>query len=306
MHDRILKDRGLVVRHSRVELIEHWAIALSGLLLVVTGMFELPLANRYYITSVPGLGWSGDFVTTLTLHYAASVVFIAAAVFHLIYHGMLGERGMIPRAGDLKSSIEVIKTFFGKGEEPPFHKYLPEQRLAYAGMAFIIAMLILSGLVKTYKNIYAPDLSQTLVLWATWVHNVFFVLFILAFIAHIGALILKPNRPMIRGIFTGTVALDYARRRHPLWIDELDPAGGDEAGPEAARESDAGGAGDAMQQVIAQASLDIPAETTSGQVAAGRPPVPVLPDQEAERQAGGTKSSPEPAGDEPEAKKSQG
>jgi cytochrome b subunit of formate dehydrogenase len=303
MHDRILKDKGLVVRHSRVELVEHWAIALSGLLLLVTGMFELPLANRYYITSVPGLGWSGDFVTTLTLHYAASVVFIAAAVFHLIYHGMLGERGMIPRAGDLKSSIEVIKTFFGKGEEPPFHKYLPEQRLAYVGMAFIIAMLILSGLIKTYKNIYAPDMSQTLVLWATWVHNVFFVLFILAFIAHIGALILKPNRPMIRGIFTGTVALDYARRRHPLWIDDLEPAGGDEAGPEAAQASDAGGAEEAMQQVIAQASLDMPAGTTSGQVAAGRPPVPVLPDQEAERQAGGTKSSPEAAGDEPEAKK---
>lgn len=80
---------------------------------------------------------------------------------------MLGERGMIPRAGDIKSSLEVIKSFFDKAEEPPFHKYLPEQRLAYAGMAFIIAMLILSGLVKTYKNIYAPDMPLRLVLWAT-------------------------------------------------------------------------------------------------------------------------------------------
>ncbi len=229
MSDRILKDKGLVVRHSLIELVEHWAIALSGLLLLVTGIFELPIANRYYITSVPGLAWSGDFIKSLYIHYAASVVFIAAALFHLIYHGILGERGMIPRAGDLKTSIEVMKSFFGKGQEPPFPKYLPEQRLAYAGMAVIIAMLILSGLVKTYKNIYAPDMSLTLVIWATWIHNVFFVLFILAFIAHIGALILKPNRAMIRGIFTGTVALEYARRRHPLWLKELDPAGGDAA-----------------------------------------------------------------------------
>jgi cytochrome b subunit of formate dehydrogenase len=226
MSDRILEDKGLVVRHSLIELVEHWAIALSGLLLLVTGIFELPLANRYYITSVPGLAWSGDFITSLSIHYAASVVFIAAAVFHLIYHGILGERGMIPRSGDLKSSLEVMKSFFGKGEEPPFPKYLPEQRLAYAGMVVIIAMLILSGLVKTYKNIYAPDMSLTLVLWATWVHNVFFVLFILAFVAHIGALVLKPNRPMIRGIFTGAVGLDYARRRHSLWLEELEPAGG--------------------------------------------------------------------------------
>jgi cytochrome b subunit of formate dehydrogenase len=275
MSDRILKDKGLVVRHSLVELVEHWAIALSGLLLLVTGIFELPMANRYYITSVPGLAWSGDFIKSLYIHYAASVVFIAAAVFHLLYHGILGERSMVPRAGDLKTSFEVMKSFFGKGEEPPFPKYLPEQRLAYAGMAFIIAMLILSGLVKTYKNIYAPDMSLTLVLWATWVHNVFFVLFILAFIAHIGALILKPNRPMVRGIFTGTVALDYARRRHPLWLKELEPAGGDAA----------------RQDIEAEPPhLAVSDEVATGDGIGEEPPLPDISDEAAVRQDSGEKS----------------
>jgi cytochrome b subunit of formate dehydrogenase len=259
MSDRILEDKGLVVRHSGVELAEHWAIALSGLLLLVTGIFELPIANRYFITSVPGLAWSGDFIKTVYIHYAASVVFIAASVFHLVYHGMLGDRDMIPRAGDIRSSVEVIKSFFGKGEEPLFHKYLPEQRLAYAGMAFIIAMLILSGLVKTYKNIYAPDMPLTLVLWATWIHNVFFALFILAFIAHIGALALRPNRPMIRGIFTGTVSLTYARRRHPLWLKELEPAFGETAKPD-------------LPPVVD----DVSAEQGAGE----RPPLSDVPDQD--------------------------
>jgi len=222
MGERILWKEGLVVRHGVVEIAEHWAIAISGLILLVTGIFELPMANRYYITSLPGLGWSGDFIKSLYIHYAASVVFIAASVFHLLYHGIRGERGMLPKRGDIGTLIQVIKSFFGKGEEPPFQKYLPEQRLAYAGMAVIIAMLILSGLVKTYKNLYAPDMPLTLVLWATWIHNIFFVLFILALAAHIGALALKPNRPMFRGIFTGMVRLDYARRRHPLWIAKMD------------------------------------------------------------------------------------
>jgi len=226
MSEKILKERGLVVRHSLIELVEHWAIALSGLVLLITGIFELPMANRYYITSLPGLGWSGDFIKSLYIHYAASVVFIAAAVFHLLYHGIRGEGRMLPKPGDIGTSIQVIKSFFGKGEEPPFEKYLPEQRLAYVGMAFIIAILILSGLVKTYKNLYAPDMSLTLVLWATWIHNIFFMLFILAFVAHIAALVLKPNRPMIRGIFTGTIKLDYARHRHPLWLAELESDGG--------------------------------------------------------------------------------
>ncbi|MBN1662050.1 MAG: cytochrome b/b6 domain-containing protein [Deltaproteobacteria bacterium] len=222
MAEKILEDKGLVIRHSLVELIEHWAIALSGLILVVTGFFQMPTANRYYIASIPGLAWSGDFFTTLKMHYVASVIFVVAAFFHVVFHGMRGEKGLMPKKGDMKTSIAVIKSFFGKGEEPPFHKYLPEQRLAYAGMAVIIVLLILSGLVKTYKNIYAPDMSLAVVLTATWVHNIAFILFFLAFFAHMAAIILKPNRPMIRAIFTGAVRLDYARHRHPLWMAELE------------------------------------------------------------------------------------
>lgn len=224
MAERILEEEGRVVRHGLLELLEHWTIALSGLLLLLSGMFELPLAGRYSINKLPGMAWSGDFISSLNVHYAASVVFIAAAVFHVVYHGIRGDFGLLPRRGDLTASWQVILSFFGKGEEPPFHKYLPEQRLAYLGMAVIIAGLIISGLVKTYKNLYAPDMSLTVLLWATWTHNVFFMLFILAFLAHIGAILLKPNRPMFRGILTGKIRLDYARHRHPLWIAELEPS----------------------------------------------------------------------------------
>jgi cytochrome b subunit of formate dehydrogenase len=217
------EEKNRIVRHGALELTEHWALAISGLVLLLSGLFELPLAARYGIISIPGFAWSGDFIASLTIHYAASVVFIVAAFFHLFYHGLLKDRGLIPQKGDLKASIAVIKTFFGKGEEPPFDKYLPEQRLAYFGMAAIFAVIILTGLVKTYKNVYAPDLSYALVFWSTWLHNIFFVLFILAFAGHIGAILLKPNRPMARGIFTGAVRLDYARHRHPLWLSGADP-----------------------------------------------------------------------------------
>lgn len=221
MSGRREKHPGLVRRHGLLELAEHWAVAASGLVLVVTGLFELPIAQRYYITELPGLAWSGDFIVSLNVHYAASVVFVAAALFHAVYHGLLGEKGMLPKQGDLRASVEVIRSFLGKGEEPPFHKYLPEQRLAYAGMAVIIAGLILSGLVKTFKNVYAPDMPLWLVMCATWAHNLFFVLFVLAFVAHMAAIAIRPNRPLVRSIFTGHVRLDYARARHPLWLESM-------------------------------------------------------------------------------------
>jgi len=131
---------------------------------------------------------------------------IAAAFFHLAYHGLLRDRGLLPRKGDLKTSIDVVKSFFGFGEEPPFDKYLPEQRLAYLGTAVIIGVLVLTGLIKTYKNVYAPDLSHAVVFWATTLHNLFFVMFMLVFVGHIGA-----------------VRLDYAKHRHPLWIAGIEP-----------------------------------------------------------------------------------
>jgi cytochrome b subunit of formate dehydrogenase len=155
-----------------------------------------------------------------------------------------------------------MKSFFGTGKEPPFHKYLPEQRLAYVGMAAIIAMLIVSGLVKTYKNIYAPDISYAVVLWATWVHNIGFVLFVLAFLAHMAAIVLKPNRPMLRGILTGAVRLDYAEHRHPLWIDELEGASAAQAEPPAPPTEVAAGSEDvpAPAESVAEAPADKPAE----------------------------------------------
>jgi cytochrome b subunit of formate dehydrogenase len=171
---------------------------------------------------VPGLGWSADFITSLYLHYTAAFILTLAGVFHVFYHGLRGEKGLLPQKGDLAQSITVIKSFIGLGKEPPMHKYLPEQRLAYMGMAFIILMLIVSGLVKTYKNIYAPDMSHTVLLMATWIHNIFFVLFFLAFLAHMAAIALRPNWPMVRGIFTGKVRLDYARHRHALWLNKME------------------------------------------------------------------------------------
>jgi len=222
MAEKIIADKNLIVRHGAMELIEHWAIAVSGLILLLTGIFELPVAKRYYIITIPGLGWSADFITSLYLHYGAALVFIAAAIFHMVYHGARGEFGLLPGRGDFSASIVVIKSMFGFGKEPPMHKYLPEQRLTYAAMALIILMLIVSGLIKTYKNIYAPDMSHAIVWWATWIHNIFFILFFLAFLAHMAAIVLKPNRPLVRGIFTGRVRLDYARHRHPLWVAEVE------------------------------------------------------------------------------------
>ncbi|MDI6727149.1 MAG: cytochrome b/b6 domain-containing protein, partial [Smithellaceae bacterium] len=135
MDERILKDRGMVVRHSAMEMAEHWILAITGFILLFSGFGELPMYKRYMVTQLPLLGWSGDYFIQLKIHYLAAMVFISAAIFHVIYHGMLGHRGLLPRKGDGKASLKTMLSFIGIGEEPPAGKYLAEQRLAYLYMA---------------------------------------------------------------------------------------------------------------------------------------------------------------------------
>jgi cytochrome b subunit of formate dehydrogenase len=64
MEERIIRGREAVLRHSPIELAEHWLLAISGLLLIFSGFGELPMYKRYMVTEIPGLGWQGIFSST--------------------------------------------------------------------------------------------------------------------------------------------------------------------------------------------------------------------------------------------------
>jgi len=221
MQERIIENKEVVVRHSLIELAEHWIFAISGLLLIFSGFGELPMYKRFMVTQIPGLGWAGDFFINLKIHYLAGIVFVSVIVFHVVYHGWLGHQGLLPKKGDLKSSIKTILAMFGIGEEPKSHKYLPEQRLAYAYLGGVGLILVLTGLVKVIKNLPGVYLPPTLITTMTLIHTFATVFFLLGVFAHLAALIFKVNRPLTRSIFTGKVDLDYIRERHTHWYEDL-------------------------------------------------------------------------------------
>jgi len=219
--ERVIKERGTIPRHSPFELAEHWLLAISGILLIFSGFGELPMYKRFMVTQIPGLGWAGDFFVNLKIHYLSGILFVSVMVFHGVYHGWLGHQGLLPKKGDVNSSLKTILGMFGFGEEPKSHKYLPEQRLAYAYLGGVGLILVLTGVVKVIKNLPGVYLSPALITWMTLIHTFATIFFLLGVLAHLAALIFKANRPLVKSIFTGEVDEGYVRDRHTIWYEEL-------------------------------------------------------------------------------------
>ena len=57
-----------VQRQTLQNRIVHWGIAFSIFGLIVTGLFEMPIAKRYFINELPLMAWAGDYWLNLTLH----------------------------------------------------------------------------------------------------------------------------------------------------------------------------------------------------------------------------------------------
>ncbi|MFZ5817167.1 MAG: formate dehydrogenase subunit gamma [Bacillota bacterium] len=211
-----------VKRHSLSDRIVHWATALSIFLLIFSGIGQMPMYKRYMVADLPGMAWTANYAITLKMHYLGALVLLAVAAFHVTYSLRAKRFGLLPRRGDLKESVEIIRAMLTGKPEPPSGKFLAEQRLAYAFIAGTVALLILTGVLKVVKNL-GVSLPYELLWWNTLLHNIGTGLIIFGIIAHLAAFALKPNRPLIKSMFTGTVDADYAHHRHPLW--KARPAG---------------------------------------------------------------------------------
>ncbi|RKO66282.1 formate dehydrogenase subunit gamma [Desulfofundulus salinus] len=221
MADKILVRENKVRRHNVSVLFVHWAVAISTILLIFSGFGQMPMYRRYMVYKIPGLGWSADFSVTLYMHYVAAAVLMFAVAYHIVFHVLRKEYGILPRKGDLKESYMIIKAMLTGGKEPPSDKFLAEQRLAYAYIGFWLLVIIVTGIIKVLKNLPGINFTGNTMIWVTDIHTFATFMLIFGILAHLAAFLFKANRPLLRGMFTGKVDLEYVKHRHPLWYDRM-------------------------------------------------------------------------------------
>jgi len=211
-----------LLRHRPVVRAVHWMTAISTFILIFSGIGQMPMYKRYMLSELPGLAWTADFQATLVLHYIAATILVLAAIFHAVYHISLKEFTIIPRRGDVKESFLIIKAMFGFGEEPPSGKYLAEQRLAYAYIAFSLFLIIVTGIIKVIKNFATFSISEATMIWVTLLHNIGMIMIMIGIIMHLVAFIFKENRALVPSMFTGYISKEYVKHRHSIWYEELE------------------------------------------------------------------------------------
>ena len=74
---------GKVRRHSSVNRFIHWGTAISIILLIISGMGQLPIYKRYFVTELPGGEWLGSFFKMLDLHYFAAGILIFVVSYQI-------------------------------------------------------------------------------------------------------------------------------------------------------------------------------------------------------------------------------
>lgn len=210
-----------VLRQPLSNRIVHWVTALTIFSLIISGFGQMPMYKRYNIVKLPGAEWLGNYSATLIMHYIGAIILLFILFYHVFVHLIQKQFDILPKRGDVKQSIIIIKAMITNQEEPPGEKYLAEQRLAYFAFAVVLFLIVVSGLIKVAKNVSFINVPNIVMTYAAHVHNFATLFLILLIIAHLFAFIFKANRQLIPGMFSGYVSKQYAKERHSLWYEKI-------------------------------------------------------------------------------------
>jgi heme A synthase len=57
-----------------------------------TGFGQMPIFKRYYISDIPGLGWSADFYATHYIHYLGAALLLGLLAYWIVDYLLTGRR----------------------------------------------------------------------------------------------------------------------------------------------------------------------------------------------------------------------
>jgi formate dehydrogenase subunit gamma len=195
-----------MVRKSSVdEVVNHWILAGSCLLLMLTGF-----AFLFHLDPVAGVfgGWN----PMKEVHNWGGVVFCLSLLYSMRHY----LKDAFEYDADDWQWFKVAGGYLShKVKVPPMGKYNPGQKLYYLAIVGAGIAIALSGF-----GMWLMKENSSMLLLAHIIHNIAFIVFVLAVPVHIylGTL---ANPGTLQIMLTGKMPLKDAKKKHPKWINQV-------------------------------------------------------------------------------------
>jgi len=136
-----------VVRMNRNELWQHTALMITFTVLTITG-FAFHYSGSWWARML--FGWPGGFIVRRNIHLVAAVLFIATAIWHVVY--LFGRRGrrflwdIFPTPKDFRQFFQTMAYDLGlRREEPRFGRFSYIEKAEYWALVWGTVVMIVTG-----------------------------------------------------------------------------------------------------------------------------------------------------------------
>ncbi len=198
----------MVRKASAFEILNHWVMAVSFFILSVSGYG--------FLFHVEGIGSVfGGFNQMKAIHNWAGVVFSISLFFTLFSYIV---EALSISSDDIAWIFKGGGYFSKKTVVPPQGKLNTGQKLYYLTVLAAGIAITATGLILWLRPEMA-DLKKWILL-SHLVHNISFVVMVIAIPLHIYLATLA-NPGTFRIMVYGTVPAEWARKRHPKWVQKI-------------------------------------------------------------------------------------
>jgi formate dehydrogenase subunit gamma len=208
-----MKHDDLILRYETAERVNHWLVAITFVLLALSGL-ALFHPSMFFFTHLFGGGtWARILHPFIGL--VMFVAFVALAIRFWPDNRM--------DAND-KQWFKQWQDVIANREEnlPPVGRYNAAQKALFWVMVACMILLLVTGIV-IWQPYFAPKFGITVLRVAAVLHAITAVVLILGIIVHIYAAIWVKGS--VRAMTRGYVSRAWARRHHPAWYRQVAEGG---------------------------------------------------------------------------------
>jgi formate dehydrogenase gamma subunit len=225
--DHTYSGRGLYMRMTLSERMQHGSLMISFPLLVITG-FMLSYPDAFWVIPFRDhVPWFYELRSYL--HRIAGVVMIAGSAYHL-YHITATQRGrelirdLMPKLQDVRDAVGVMKynTGFSK-TKPKFGRFGYVEKAEYWALVWGTALMVATGFVLWFETYFINltsltfhDVMRLIHFYEAWLAALSILIWHLYFV------IFNPDvYPMNLAWLKGTITEEEMAHEHPLELEKI-------------------------------------------------------------------------------------